>query len=406
MNSTWKSRAAEDDTCESRNCVELFESANRFYCAMSLPGIEQLGILAMKVFTPRNLVQASFQVMQQAAAILKLVTLERDGQIAWDEFQNKLQAFYLFEHPDMALYISSDEMPSLPELVHTALQLEPYLAVWTTEGLGHFYTDLHLRRGKPFQALLCDDRAANLPAASLTPLHAGMGLSLAEWLLEAADKKNHSDSRIPLQTFIGLCRRNSRQEYVGATYEALGLAARNLYPQLMASVDVGLSQIDEEILAYFWHGVGRAIYFAPTNFLPYRSAPWKGWEMCLNEPPHKLGKHNAVAGFAWALTLVNLRQPEIMASFLKHHGRQLTESDAFANGVGSAIVIWRDSAPNDQFLNAFHRYQPDASLADLWDRYVKQSCDRALQYDSTVKTKNGIGGLFRYRPSAEHYSSN
>jgi len=373
----------------------LLGSANRFCCAMSLLGIQQAGACFLERFAPRSLAQTSFWAMQQSAEVMKLMS-SPDGQIGWNEFRNKLQAFSLFAYPTSATSNTDGPAPVLIDMIRKASHLGPYRAVWATEGIGHYYTDLQLSSAKGCNALLCDDGASRLPPESLVPLHAGMGLAFAEYLFNTTTQDRAYDSHW-LRDFFELCEGNARSEYLGASYEALGLAIRNLHPHLVAAVDSDLSLFDEELLAYFWHGVGRAIYFAPTNLLPYRSAPWKAWAMCMTEPPHALGRRNAVAGLAWALTLVNIQQPEIMAAFLKHHGRQMEESDAFANGVCSAAIIWLHSAPNSDDLTAFYDYKPDSSLAELWRRYVEQTCESALRQYKAANTTKTIGERFRYQ---------
>ena len=122
--------------------------------------------------------------------------------------------------------------------------------------------------------------------------------------------------------------------------------------------------------------------------------------MCLLEPPHALGKLNAASGFVWALTLVNLRYPEIFAAFLKHHQAGLPHDDAFFNGLFSALVIWLESAPMDSSVSSFLEYHPgwqDPSLPQLWDRYMRQACNDALHFHQST-TITDIGALFRYQP--------
>ena len=123
--------------------------------------------------------------------------------------------------------------------------------------------------------------------------------------------------------------------------------------------------------------------------------------MSWREPPHEQGRLNALAGLVWAMTLVNIRHPEIMETFLKHHGDQVSQSSAFSNGVSSSIMIWYDSAPNDPYLTAFRQYQPDPSkpaLVQLWNSQVRVPCEDALQhYYGVLKDGVGLGEVFRYQ---------
>jgi hypothetical protein len=349
--------------------------------------------------TPRYIIKTALDMAQQSAQVLSRLDPYADGKIAWDEFKNKVQAFSLFQFVDSALDLSPRGDRSLLELVDRAAKLGDYSSVWAIEGLGNYYANLQLRRGA-FPDHLLSGNQSGMPSARLMPLHTGMGLALAESVLGAMSEESPYETGL-LSQFLLLCRSNSQEGYWGAVFEALGLVARNLYPHLVSSIDLYLRQNNEELLAYFWHGIGRGIYFAPTNFLPFRSAPWKAVDMCLHEPPHELGKRNAVAGLAWALSLVNIRQPEILAAFLKCHEPNMGEADAVANGICSAMMIWLDSAPNDRYLTAMARYEPDSSLPPVWKKYVRQSCTLASHYYSVLKSQKRLGELFRYQHLSE-----
>jgi hypothetical protein len=301
---------------------------------------------------------------------------------------------------DSELNITAKPGLPLKKLVEQACELETYRAVWATEGLGHYHTEMSWEQSGIPRNLLSDVQAEGLPPKSMTALHAGMGLSLANRLLKTLNSRS-SDSEIYdlLQQFIALCRDNSRPGYVGASYEALGLVTRNLYPQLLHSIDRQLQKLDDHMLEYFWHGVGRAIYFAPTNFLPFNNSPWRAVELTQREPKHETGRLNALAGFVWALVLVNRCQPEILETLLKRHRSELSESDAFANGVSSVTMIWLDSTEGDSYLDAFCRHHPQPSdpvLLELWARQVLRPCHDARQrFYPVVKKHDCLGEVFR-----------
>src|SRR5204863_338812 len=158
--------------------------------------------------------------------------------------------------------------------------------------------------------------------------------------------------------------------------------AGNLYPRMIPKLDQELVKIDQDLVAYFWHGVGRGIYFAPTNVLPDGNSSGRALKMTCQEPPHELGRRNALAGLAWAVTLVNIRHPEILERFLRHYVSQIDDRDAFINGVSSSVIIWRDSTVNDPSLEAFLKYQPgssDGNLVGHWEQMVRRPCLKALE---------------------------
>jgi hypothetical protein len=362
-----------------------------------LPEFPASAVPPRTVPSMRFAVRTALESLLNSVDFLKLLAPAPDGQISWDEFKNKVRAFYMFEYVDSVLNLSANPDLSLLQLIAQAAHLGPHFCVWATEGLGHYYTELVLTRGVFPAALLNAAEVSGVPSMSLVPLHTGMGLSLAQAVLNAMDHADPASYGAWLETFLQLCRGNSRAGFANMAYEALGLVACNLHSALVAHIDRYLCQTNPSLLAYFWHGTGRAIYFSPTNFLPFRNAPWQGLERCRQEPPHDLGKRNAVAGFAWALTLVNIRQPEIMATFLKHHEQQISKNDWFRNGLCSALTIWRDAAPQDPHLEEFHRYQPSFGSAPAWNRYVKPCCDWVVQNYPSLKARAQLSEMFQYQ---------
>ena len=364
--------------------------------------VDQLGhvvssILRQRAFAPRYLVKTALELMQHASGFLQWLSPIPDSPEVWAEFQNKIEAFSLFEYVDSEIGVLGCPGLCLQELVLRASRLGPYRSVWAMEGIGHYYAESQRALGQMPVGLLSEQNTSGLPSACLVPLHTGMGLSLAETALDSICKQPADCGRL-VDIFRELCNINSRPGYSGAAFEALGLIARHLYPHLIPSIDSCLAK-NADGLARFWHGMGRGTYFLAANFPPFCSAPWKAFDMCLCEPPQELGRRNAVAGLAWALTLVNIRHPEILAVFLKHHGSQITGSQAFANGVCSAMTIWLDASPGDGYLEALRTHVPrglDASLTRLWNAYIKQPCDQALQQKSFAHNKK-MDDFFRYQ---------
>jgi hypothetical protein len=361
------------------------------------------GVLTLEACTPRRLTKVTFDMMQQSAEVGRWLMPGRENRLAWQEFKNKLQAFDLFEHVDVVLSLPAGPDIALPALVAQADALGPYRAVWALEGLGRYYAETCWTHKETPQYLLTTDQVSALPARSLVPLHTGMGLSLADRLLATVSSQG-SDAPIDLvlQQFIALCKRNSRAGYTRAVIEALGLVTRLRCPQLVPTVDRQLSAIDPGLVGYFWHGVGRGLYFLPLNAMPCASSSWRAAEMAQGEAPHALGRLNALAGLVWAVTLVNIRHPEILEALLRQHGNALAANDAFANGVSSSLMIWYDMQGDDPYLRAFCHYQPDTTepgLVQLWNSQVRGPCQEALQsYYGVLKAQPGLDEVFRYQP--------
>ena len=77
--------------------------------------------------------------------------------------------------------------------------------------------------------------------------------------------------------------------------------------------------------------------------------------MCLQEPPHETGKRNALSGFSFALTLVNVQSPEILRAFLKCHAQQF---GGCADGIQAALSVWGLSGGSSQAAELFAAADP------------------------------------------------
>ena len=82
------------------------------------------------------------------------------------------------------------------------------------------------------------------------------------------------------------------------------------------------------------------------------------------------------AGLAWATTIVNVRQPELLANFLRMRGEQISRTPAFTNGLMSTLIMGIDITPGDIYILQFLDYQPqraDARVAELWEQARRAS---------------------------------
>src|SRR5262249_54869268 len=205
---------------------------------------------------------------------------------------------------------------------------------------------------------------------------------------------------------------NATTGYEGAALESLGLITQNgqFYndtrpDQMVQIVSRELEQIDPEAFEYFWHGVGRAHYFLPIHFVPGYGSNWHAVRMIQHAVPNERAWLNAIAGLAWAITMVDIRHPQIAANLLQHHGAQLAADDGFANGVASALMMRYDTTPSAPFITPFYQYQPDraaAQLVQLWHDQVQQPSTVALQeYYPILRRHHRLGEIFRYHDFQE-----
>ncbi len=181
----------------------------------------------------------------------------------------------------------------------------------------------------------------------------------------------------------------------------MGFIARLQYPEEVLVIDKILHDINEDYVSYFWHGVGRALAFLPSNLWPGGSFPWKAIRMAAKEFPHELGQLNVLSGLGWPLTLVNIREPKIMEGVLKYHGEFLLKNDAFSNGVSSALVFLQEFINDKTLINSFYNHKPDTSnesLHEIWDQCIKIPCERVFkEVYPYLEKENCWAELLRYR---------
>jgi hypothetical protein len=328
----------------------------------------------------------------------------KDAPAVAQEFTNKLQIITLVTQVHSRLGLHDDDHTPLPDLVAKAAELETFPRLWAIEGLGNYTGDQALARsgGAPVGGLLNDPAVAILPPWSLTMLHAGIGMSFAKHVLRRLETTSASDVvRGAIDEFASLCRLSSRTGYTGAALESLGLATRTLYPNLVALIDTHIPSVDPELQGYFWHGAGRAMYFDPMNMLPSVNAPWRAIRRLDQEAPHELARNNVLSGLAWAITVVNMRQPNVMEAFLQHHGELAARNDAFTNGVTSSVLMRYDTTREDARITPFIHYAPrggDPMAASLWKQLITDPCEEALRSEyGDLAEGHQLEQLFHYR---------
>ena len=122
------------------------------------------GVLTLETFTPRGMMRMTLDMMQRSAEAFSVLMPGRESRVVWQECKNKLEAFDLFENPDSALHLSAETYLPLAALIDETAGMGPYLTVWATEGLGHYYTELYSNSGRAPHQLLGDEDGRVLPA--------------------------------------------------------------------------------------------------------------------------------------------------------------------------------------------------------------------------------------------------
>lgn len=353
-------------------------------------------LLTPDLFDPSSWARVSSDVAQRSAEAGRVLA-EGNSGLAWQELRDKGEVFCLVLDIANLIGVPADPPFPLYELLDRSYALGPFRALWAVEGLGHDYGDSFWEQGVVPSRILSDERTHDLPAKSLLMLHAGIGLSFAQHCLQDAGSRE-GELRSRVSEILRLCRESSRPGYLGAAYESLGLVARTFHPDLVSSVDRVLRELAPDVLGYYWHGVGRAIFFAAINFLP--GSDGFIFAMARREALDEEARRSAVAGAAWAYALVAQRDPRILAELVvRPYGESLAQDGAFANGVAASAIMRQDTTPDAPFLTHFYQHRPtDPAVAGLWERLVRRPCEEGLERVYPIlKQRQRLGELFGYQ---------
>jgi hypothetical protein len=357
-----------------------------------------LNCLTLKTFTPTYLSNVRQEANLQWRETRRVFSSPENIRLGWDELVNNIEVFTLVKNVSKLLQIPPDAQDfDLGQLIEAAYALGQFPDLWAVEGLGHDYAMTFWGKGKPIRGILCDKRAKALPDKSLTMMHAGMGLAFAEQLMNTVTPYSTAlEIQKVLGEFVTLVRDNSRKGYEGAVYESLGLVTRFWHSEMVGAIDRHMQSVEPEAVTYFWHGVGRALYFLPAYFVPGLSSAWGAAE---REPPYELAFVNTIAGLTWATTLVDVRRPQIMGTILKYYGDVVSKTPAFTNGVMSALIMGTDVTPDDFYINHFLKHRPsDPHVAELWEKLVGGPARQAVYCVYPVLKKHErLGEVFHYQ---------
>lgn len=352
------------------------------------------------LFDPRHLARAGLLTARFGSEFIDSFWKGPEAAIGYTELDNKVRAFHFFEtevahlESQPATLVPADGIRSAQD------RLGHEQAVWASEGVGYELFERGRKAGRSSRDLFAGE-GEGVPNGSWTVLHTGMGMALAETWLERIPSVPAS-GRLPerLAEHLQLCKEAARPNYAELAFEPLGLVTRLLRAELVPAFGAQLDRIGPPWSDLFWHGVGRGLYFLPANLAPRRSAPWAGLDMCRAEPPHESGRRNAAAGFSWAVTLVNLRRPAVVESFLSHHLEAEDLGEPVAQGVLFALLLWHETTRGSRELRQFIAHVAAPQRRSLWQRVVRGPFEEALRgWTSSGAPEGGrrVPDLFRYR---------
>lgn len=330
-------------------------------------------------------------------------------QTYFDQLRNARLSFNLVRDNSARLGIPPQGPVDLATLIPRAYASGDFESTWTVEGLGHVYSQRvwidKWRTSPDARGILTDDQAAGLPDKSLTMMHAGLGLALAEILLKqltpGGDRRE--TDRIVGQ-FIRLCRNNSRPGYVGCALESFGLETRCFYYRLVGEVQESLRDIDEEAWEFFWRGAGRGLYFSPGHAIQLFYSPWIAAEQ---EAPSDRVLSSLRSGLTWAANLVNMRTPKIFELLIQLYGKTEEQQAAIRQGVAASATMAIDVSPNHQVIQSYLQHIPgNPDLRELWKYLVHDPVLNAVQrYQPVLKAHGMLDQVFRFQDIEKLVSS-
>jgi hypothetical protein len=328
----------------------------------------------------------------------------RKASVMATECRNKAKIMTLVQGLDS--YMDPEGKTPLQTIVEKCYALGSFPALWAVEGAGKDLAEWHMARNSNPARLLTDAPLDPKWNKALLMLHAGLGLGFAKYVIERLPSSPSDEQvRQAVTRTVELCRSNSRPGYYGAAIESLGLVSRFMRNAAFCRrVHEVLTKTAPDSVSFFWRGVGRCLYFHPINFLPGFSRPSRAPGLCEAEAPRAELKDSLLSGMAWALTVVNMTNPEVMEWVLEHDADYFNGSPAFQNGVMSSVIMRYDTTPDDPLVKQFMSHQPNPqnrALCDLWKSRIQQTIETAIHtIYPALKKHNRLDEVFHYQSLA------
>lgn len=274
--------------------------------------------------------------------------------------------------------------------------------IWSVEGLGHVYSQrtwiLKHNVSEDATGIMWEGQAAHMPEKSLTMMHAGLGLAVAESFMKqlTLDSDTKEVERV-LKAFIKMCHNNSRPGYVGCALESLGLVTRCFNYPMVDLVQRVLADVDPLAWEFFWRGAGRALYFSPGHMVQPMASPWIAAEM---EAPNERAFKILKAGISWPTNIVNMRHPWIFEDLIKRRGAQEEKDGAIRQGVAASTTMAMDITPNHPVVKSYLEYKvrsTDPRIQALWHKLVYEPAYRAVhRYQPILHKHKMMDQVFRF----------
>jgi hypothetical protein len=341
----------------------------------------------LATLTPRNLFRAALDFGMASAQALEKAAPEGASRLRWAELHNRLHAYKLFQYADRTLGVGESAPVALPELIGRTLPLCEADRVWTAEGASYYWSEACSSAG--YKPALSREAA---PEWATIPLHAGLGLFVATRRLGGARSGDAVAEALASDVAA-----SAMPGFERVAFESAGLVARTLHPHLLPALDRALSANDRVLRACLWHGFGRGSYFAPSNWTQGPASFRCAADAIARAAPDATAKRNAMAGLIWAVNLVNLRSPEVLAAVVACLPRDC-DPEAFANGIMSSLAVWKHAAPGDPAMGRLIEYQPtDPKERDAWETLVRRPAELSRQAFPRLRAEEKLQDVFHFQ---------
>lgn len=324
------------------------------------------------------------------------------GVAAAEEIQAKIHAFGCFRNLDAGE--TQHELQDWPKCVKATRAHDPCTSMWLLEGWATRVIDSHFKTNLDLPWLAVSGAGKEMLSASRLALHTGAGMSFARFTLSRWTVNAQEPSLgAVIEEFLEVAGERALPNYRRCLVEPLGLVVRTLYSQLTSPISRLLYARSREDCALFWHGSGRGLYFSPLQMVP--SVRLRNWSLdeAVSNAPGVEARANLLSGFFWAMTLVNIRHPEVITYFLGGRPIEHWEPDvaAISDGVSAALLVWHhltgDHATTEHFLG---HVPSDARerLRRFWeDQIVSLSYRRLTHEYDRLRRDDRIADIFRFQ---------
>jgi hypothetical protein len=334
----------------------------------------------------RSSIKSAINVTGPLVELIQMVFPNRLA-LRYQETYNKHYVLDLVQNAHRHLDIRHSDQ--LPDLVEAAYDCDPYDTLWLLEGIGYHYTRECLYACDSPVGLLHEMPGNDLPDESLCMLHAGMGMAFAETIVQSLGTDPlPCELTSAASRFESMCKSNSRQGYLGASFEALGLVVQMFCSHIVPGLDGVLSQTYSPLRTFFWHGIGRCVYLVSEQ----RTLSQFADHDYLISDASAISNKNA--GIGWAATLVNMRQPEIFLDFIQRVENDFDALEATVLGIATAIAMRRATTPASDLVDSFCTHLGASTYAAPELHQIQKACEAAGRVINECGQNRQLGELF------------